>query len=350
MFQKKWLIFVILIFIAGTGRLNANSLLDWFQPACATEENYWINLDLLYWKPWEKSLVLTNKKSPVFFTDNFTKAKVIHPHFNWDLGFRLGAGYATPCCLWNVSLNWTHYHTSAHQHRSTNSNDITNVNNQQGMFPIWALSKDILAGDYVSAAKLDWRLHLNLIDLDFGYPLSCLNCFEIRPYVGIRTAIINQNAHIGYSGGIFFIDIIQAGISLNGTDHVHLRNDFWGIGPRFGISPQYSLGNGFCLYGDAAISGLCGVFDVNQKECFLGSKRFHHHKHLVRVRGIADLAAGISWDTCFCQGRYSVAFKLGWEYHIFFHQLELKGDDFHLVSHNRDLDVQGVTFSSQFAF
>lgn len=315
---------------------------------CEDECNVSAHFDLLFWKAREKSLVLTNETSPVFFTDDFTLAKVLHPEFHWNLGYRIGVDYLLPCTCWQATLDWTHYNTSISQHRVTNSNDLTNRNNQEGMFPIWALSPDIIAGDYVSEAHLNGKLNLNLIDLDFGHHIACANCFEIKPYIGLRTAFINQHAKIHYNGGIFLTTIIEGGVSLNGTDRIHLKNNFWGMGPRLGIKPEFFLANGFSLYGDAAIAGLLGEFSLDQKETYLDVERFSHHKNFVRFQWIGDLAAGVAWKTCLFE--YLLTFKLGWEYHIFFQQLKLKGDSFHLISHDRNLDVQGVTFSSQMEF
>lgn len=338
MFSKIYVRLILLIGLAAWGQASA-------------ENNFSAHVDLLYWKAHEKSLILTNKKSPIFFTDDFTKAKVIHPHFDWNLGYRIGVGYSFPCSPWKATLDWTHYDTKVRQHRATNSNDLTNVNNQQGMFPIWALSDDIIAGDYISKASLKGKLSLNLIDLMFnGRSIVCGKCFEILPYAGIRTAWIRQHANIDYRGGIFLIDIIEAGVSLEGSDHIYLKNDFWGIGPRLGMQPLFSIGHGFSIYGDAAISALGGVFNIDQKETYLQRERFSRHKHETRLRWIGDLAAGISWKKPLCNERYLLTLELGWEYHIFFHQLELKKDAFHIISSNRNLDVQGVTFASHFEF
>jgi hypothetical protein len=306
-------------------------------------ENIWVRADLLYWKAHEKSLVLTNKTSPVFTTDNYTKTKVLHPHFEWDPGFRLGLGYYSPCSDWFVTFNWIHYQTHVHQKRTTNSNDLTNVNNQQGMFPIWSLSNDIIAGDYVSNAFLRGKIYLDFYDFDFGRGFVCLNSLQLKPYVGIRGANVCQRAHVKYSGGIFVLEILEGGVSLNGTDHMNMKNDFWGVGPRAGIAPRYYLGGGFSLYGDAAISGLWGRFHVRQKETYLQSVRFSHRKNRTSYREIIDLALGLSWKACTCDQRYALYFQLGWEYHILFRQLELRRDAFHLVRGNRNLEVQGIT-------
>lgn len=313
-------------------------------------EDVWLSADLFYWKAYEKSFVYTNRTSPVFTTDNFTKAKVLDPDFDWNFGSRLSLGYFYPCYSSDAVLSWTHYHTSINQKQLTDSNDLINVNNQRGMFPIWSFSDDIIAGDYVSDAFMRGRLALDLFDLDMGGHFDYSECLQVRVYLGLRGVWIRQSANVKYRGGIFLIGIIDGGIPLNGTDFIHLRNNFWGIGPRFGIAPEFNLGGDFSLHGDMAISGVIGSFSLHQKEKYLGHVRFSHDSHPTKFRWIGDLALWLAWKTCLCDGMYPLTLKLGWEYHIFFHQMQLRRDNFHLIPGNRNLAVQGVSFGADFEF
>ena len=155
---------------------------------------------------------------------------------------------------------------------------------------------------------------------------------------------------VDYQGGIFYVAILQPGISLNGTDEIKMKNNFWGLGPRIGFDPKFNLGGGWSIYGDAAISGLYGIFSIKQEEIFLSTTRYDNHEHLDRFRWIGDFAAGIGWEKPLSDDCYAISLKLGWEYHIFWHQMELKTDSFDLVPDNRNLNVQGVTLSARFDF
>jgi len=172
----------------------------------------------------------------------------------------------------------------------------------------------------------------------------------LKPYVGIRTGWIQQHTDIDYAGGIFFTTILLGGLSLDATDFIKMKNHFWGMGPRIGIAPHIILGKGFSFYGNADISNLLGYFNVKQKENFLYVDRFVYHKDPFRACWIGNLVAGIEWKTFFCDERYALTFNAGWDYYIFFHQMELKTDNFDLVPHNRNLSIQGVVFSGRFDF
>lgn len=328
------------------GAVSADSCFDWqsYYPAVNDGDNVWIEVDLLYWKPWEKAVVATNKKSNVFATDDFTKTSAVHPHFQWDLGYRLSSGYLFSSELWTVEGSWTHYHSHVSQNRSSHGSSFI------GMFPIWSLSEDVITGDYVFKSDLHWKLTVNLLDLQFVRYWKPLSWLEINPYLGIRSAWIKQHGNVEYQGGMFLIGILFPGLSLNGTDFIKMKNDYWGLGPRLGIAPRILLGRGFSLNNEAAIAGLYGFFETSQHEKYLKVTRFSKHQHLNRFRWIADLAAGIQWKTLFDQDRYALTFKADWEYHLFFHQFELKKDRFRLVPKNRNLSLQGVTFSVRFDF
>ena len=312
------------------------------------ENKFWVGVDLIYAKAREKSLVLTNHKCDLFTTDDFTKSAPLHPHFDWDFGYRIGMGYLFPPHMHHaldISMEWMHYHTRAEQHEL--ANETANI---QGMFPIWSLSDDILRGDYVTRADLNWGLTINMLDLALNYSLHYKKRIEMKSFVGLRSGWIKQRMDIDYKGGIFLLDLLASGVSLVGTDTIAMKNNFWGLGPIVGVCPRYILCHGIRLYVDTAISGLCGYYSLHQKETYLEKTRFYSSRHPVQFRWIGDLGAGAYWKTFLYKTTYPVVVKLGWEYHIFFNQMKLQGDAFGLVSDNRNLELQGVTLSTSLDF
>jgi hypothetical protein len=320
------------------------SLRDSYYPAVKDGFDVWIEADLLYWKPWERALVATNKQSDVFVTDDFTKAPIERPHFEWDLGYRISTGYLFSSDRWTVEAAWTHYTSRVSQHRSSHDSAFL------GMFPIWSLADGIIPGDYVFESDLKWKFTINMIDLQFQRCFKPWHWLELNPLMGLRSAWVKQGGHIVYQGGIFLIGILQPGVSLNGSDFIEMKNNYWGIGPRLGVDPRIIIGHGFSINAEAAISGLYGFFKVRQKETYLNTTRYSNHQHLNRFRWIGDLSAGLQWKALFKKERYALTFKADWEYHIFFSQFQFKKDHFGLVSSNRTLSTQGVTFSSRFDF
>ncbi len=344
----KWKVLLAFIALAHTTIAFADREVSFWDDT--QEGRRWSKFDFLFWKANEDAVVLTNETSPLFTTTDFTQTPVLHPKFNWDVGFRIAAGISPPCSDFEVIYDWIFYYTEAHQARHTDSNDLTNVNGQEGMFPIWALSEDIIAGDYVAEAHLDWQIFLTVFDWTFAKTWFLCDTFDLHPYAGLRFAYINQNVHIDYAGGIFLYNILNGGISRNGIDKVRMESDFIGLGPRIGIAPRVSLCYGLSLFGDAAISGLGGVFYIDQNERFINEERFDYDKTTSCIRAISDLAAGLAWDKSFCDDKLHFRCQLSWEYHVFFSQMKFQRDAFDLVPSNNNLSVQGVTLSFSFGY
>jgi hypothetical protein len=337
--------FTILASLFGFSLLAQEiSYIDSYNPVVRDGYNIWLEAELLFWQPWEKALVATNQKADVFTTDNFTQASLVHPHFDWSVGYRLHSGYLFAANHWDVEGIWTHFSSHISQKRSAGDDPFI------GMFPIWSFADDILAGDYVFTSDLKWKLTINILDLQFGRYFNPSSWFNIKPFLGLRSLWLQQHGNVVYQGGIFLIGILQPGVSLNGTDYIKLKNNYWGLGPRVGLAPRFILGKGFSLNMEGAVSGFAGFFTVSQKETYLDTTRFSRDTTLNRLRWMVDCAAGITWKTLLAQERYSLIFGVDWEYQVFFHQFELKKDHFGLIPNNRNLSVQGVTGSIRFDF
>lgn len=321
------------------------SVLDSLYPPIEQDKHFWLRADLLYFLPKEKSIVLTNENTNLFTTANVALQPDVETDFKWSFGSRVGFGYLFSNGLWDMTINWTRFHTSAQQCRSTQGNIGL------GMFPIWSLADDIIPFDWVSTAKMHWNLTLNLVDLDFGRSFSWRDQFFLHLLMGIRVALIDQDLDVRYGGGIFANGLNLAALgSTFGYDSIDMKNNFWGFGPRLGIEPQLNLSKGLRLYAMACVTPDYGFFDVHQKEIYLQSIRYQRNCSNNGFRWMIDAAGGILWKTFCRERRYALTFALGWEYHIFFDQVELKGDRFGLVSDNRNLSLNGLAFSACFDF
>lgn len=320
------------------------SILDSFYPPIEECSHFWLNADLLCFKPKEKSAVLTNRKTDLFTTANVTRQPTIHPDFEWDFGYRIGFGFLFANHCWDAALNWMHFTADAEQCKSTQGNI------QFGMFPIWSLADDILPYDWVSVANMHWKLKLNVVDLDFGRNLNACPFF-MRFLIGLRFAQINQHFKVRYGGGIFAngLDLPELD-STFGYDRISMENKFWGIGPRIGFEPELNLGCGFRFYAGAYGTMSIGSFDLDQKETYLKTVRFKCCSNPHKVRWIIDAASGIMWRAFSCCQQYAFTLAFGWEYHMFFQQMELTSDTFCLVSDNRNLSLNGTALSARFDF
>lgn len=306
---------------------------------------FWINASLLAFLPQEKSVVLTNRPTDLFTTADVTLQPPLKPHFRWDVGSRVAWGYHFSDQKWDMSISWMRFGAHLKQQVTTHG-DIG-----LGVFPIWSLADDILPFDWVSHANMQWKLKLNILDIEWGRTFWQCNQFVLRLPLGVRAACIHQHFNVGYGGGIFANGLNLAALdSTFGCDRINMKNNFWGIGPRLAVEPQLSLGKGFRLYATAAGTAACGIFHLAQKEVYLKTLRYQRNCCPVKIRWIVDATGGILWKRKFCDDQYALTCAFGWEYHLFLKQLELKGDRFGLVSCDRNLVLNGFAFTVNFDF
>lgn len=337
------------LFGAACSCLSLNSHAETTLSQPANQKHFWYELSALYFQPWEKSVVATNKYSSVLNTYDFTSQKVCPPHFDWDWGFRVASGYFFLPPQWSFDLQWTHFSARTSQTKNTITNDAIDPNNLQGSFPIWALQSSTLSSDYISNSYLHWKLSLNLLDLNFDRMFH-VRRFCFKPFVGLRSAWIKQSFTIEYAGGIFSQTFISPGNSINGQMDISMKNNYWGLGPRIGLTPSVLLGKGISIYGEGAISALMGTFRREQEGEYMGSSQFSISSRPFGLRWVLDAAGGLMYCTSLFANRYDLSVQIGYEFHDFYQQMGLERDQFHVASDNSNLSMQGVVANVRFDF
>ena len=297
--------------------------------------NFFLTGDFLYWKAEENGLTYAFK---VKHPENDLFNNHLHlkdPHFEWDYGFRVGAGWNIPHDHWDLYLNWTHFYTGAQGH--------VHANQDEGIFPVWAAPFGPLGNHFVLRSKAFWKLYLNILDAELGKEYYVGKKLSLRPHLDIRTVWIDQHFTVDYEDP-----------DLN--DRVEMKQNYWGIGPRVGLDLQWWLCWGLSICGNADISLVYGKIRSHQEEEMVGVPgHLHYNQHLHITRAITDLGLYLAWDHMFYHDQYHFGLKAGWEEHLFFGQNQLFRflDPFFngsIVSNQGDLALQGWTFSARIDF
>lgn len=274
-------------------------------PMCCEESSghFFVEGDLLYWKAHVSGLELGFGTSTIDQTTvSQTQTTISNeydadPHFKWNAGYRIAAGYQFDCSEWELGAVWTYFHD--HGSKSINE-DADTVNTTR------------------CGVKLDQ------LDILFAYNTSLNSCFKFKPFVGIRAARIKENLNA------LLVTDITISPSTFATRTVTLDDDqtYRGIGPILGIQGIWDVGCGFGIYGNAAASLMYGKYNVhfNDTDIFsapLSDQIFSRNvRHLRGVDCNIDLALGITWNTCVCDS-YQLSLKLGFEHHQFFNHNRL---------------------------
>ncbi len=291
--------------------------------------NLWILGEALLWQAVQDNMEYIYKGTDGSNNSRFRDIK--NPHFEWDWGWRFGAGYNIPRDGWDLSLIWTHIknHAKGTTHKGDEVLDI-----------IWSVAAYKVGSPTVAHAH--WDAHLDQIDFDLGRQFYVGRHLTIHPKAGVRSAWIFQDYDVSWS-------------DQSGTQKNDMKNKYWGFGFLAGIDSDWMLGAGFSLFGDAGLAILLGFFDVNQHGTFNNSTNSKISESLRTGRPIFDLDLGLKWAKKIYHDRFAIAFKVGYEYHLYFNQnqflLSNGNDGFELFNPvNGDLTYQGVTFSGQFDF
>jgi len=324
-----------------------------------------INISGFYWKANEDGLeyaIENDNSAALIMGENnhiLVNSDFKSPNFDWEFGFKAGFGYNSPCDGWDIGLYWTRYDGRASSHIEAEDLD------SQSILPIWSnLYAPTFGGISIFAtdSKTDWKLQLNLIDIELGRESWNSRYLTLRPHVGIRLGYIDQDYDIIYSGGSWSDSNILA------TGNVKLENDFKGVGLRGGLDSIWNLGCGWALYADFALSLMNGRFKIDHEESLRGTESPFNKDKLLETSNsfhstkmIADFAFGLQWSSLICDCKYGLLVALGYEQHLFFDQNQLwriaivqgnETEEFNNIYQQGrgDLSTQGWTLSAGFDF
>lgn len=291
-----------------------------FQPAscCNCGGKFTFRADLLYWKPHISCLELDFGKTTISQTVNEGVTTFLgseydaDPHFKWNAGFRVAAGYQFCGSELELGVLWTHFQDSG------------NRSNHSG-------------SDNSNRTKLG--LKFNQLDLVVGYNAPSCDNFHYRPYLGVRGAKIDTHL----KARLFTTISLPEEVFALESRYLNDKQRYTAVGPLLGLQGEWGLCSGFSLYGNVAASVLYGRSTVHQHDfdfftAPISQQFITRTKKQVRNWDCnIDLGLGVRYDTCICDA-YRVSLLLGLEHHEYFNQARLSAD-------RGDLSFDGVIFS-----
>ncbi len=294
------------------------------------------------------------------------------PSSKWEYGFKLGLGYNTTCDGWDFRVLWTNYHGKANSHIEAENDD------NHTLLPLWsnfngtdgAADPTFVLPVFATDIEAKWNLNLDLIDFELGRDFWSGRKVALRPHIGLRFANIRQNYEIDQRGGSWS----EPAPRLN--NEVDIDNNFKGIGMRSGLDTLWTLGCGWSIYGDTAVSLVYGRFNIDHDETnrqastsFTKDKFFETTDSFRASRLMLDFGIGLQWSALFCDCDYKLKVNLGWENHLFLDQNQMwrvvkvtepvgtqdtapSGITLANIFHQRrgDLDTQGWTLTVELDF
>jgi hypothetical protein len=157
---------------------------------------------------------------------SFGTATLVDAPFDWNAGVRIGLAKQVGYEEADVTFYYTNFSTEA--------------KNQAGGEVYSAFLGNFFVGNpdgvdfgphYQSATML-WDFDFHALDLEFGRKLTVSKSLTLRPFVGLKAAIINQFAQSHWHSPIN----TASQTYLYDSAVENLKHDFWGIGPSLGVA------------------------------------------------------------------------------------------------------------------
>jgi hypothetical protein len=217
------------------------------------------------------------------------------PNYKWRAGFRLGAEFMFERNF-NLETDWTHFNGYANHENQEDKNG-------------------------------HWKLDYDTIDLTIAHNFYPCHRFFVKPFIGLRGAIIHQKLESNLVTTKTDIEQVVTTITTKLDD----KEKFWGVGPELGIEADWYLGWDLSVY--AMFDAVPYYGNVHSKnddvDTILSTKNINDIKGNSCFNSIGtDGAIGIRWDKYLCYKNCDVhiLLKLGLEQHRIYEFSNLGAD------------------------
>ncbi|MDP1607973.1 MAG: Lpg1974 family pore-forming outer membrane protein [Chlamydiales bacterium] len=288
---------------------------------------FWAIGNVLYWTAYEGGTEIAYYAEPGIFSFPVpTKVKSVS--FNWDVGYRVGAGWVSPHDNMEISALFTRVEPEGNfSMNATAPNTINGV-----------ILPDILAA---TGGFAEWNVKYSVIDVEFARSYFLSRYFYMRPYFGSRTAWVMQSADISFSG--------SAPVTA------HLRNDFVGNGLRAGSDSKWFFARHWNFFLGASASALFGGFTVatGAHGGDIGDDDVKSSAY--KIVPMAQMQMGLGWETSFACSSSQLAINVGYELNYLWRQnqlpvLENLPSPVYGARQSQDLAFHGLTVDVELAF
>ncbi|MBS0653873.1 MAG: hypothetical protein JSR39_10175, partial [Verrucomicrobia bacterium] len=290
--------------------------------------NVFLTADFIYWRPTVDNYQFAASGIAIVGADGVTpvpphkRGETKNPGFEFQPGFKVGAGLKFAHDGWDVYTNYTWLNPETFKAtQSSSSGDMVGP------------SDPYYGSPTLSKVKDRFQQTFNVIDLELGRQFFLSKYLTLRPYLGLKSAWINQSQHNFLT--VFNNDTNGLGINSflvpNGETITMLiqkqKVESWGIGIRAGIAPIWYFMKDFGLYSNLALSGMWTSYVSHLKTSFKGTITDFNTGVVSPVSGVTadighsfhsvtpviELGLGLSYIAFFHHDAYALTLSAGWE-------------------------------------
>ncbi|MGB7978744.1 MAG: Lpg1974 family pore-forming outer membrane protein [Chlamydiales bacterium] len=261
-------------------------------------------MSFIYWQPIQENmeLGLANTTAAVRDVLDAVTANVINMNFKFKPGFKIGLGGSFSHDNWDTLLEYTWFHNTNSQ-----SSDGPSGGNIIPMIGAPASTGDSL----YSSVSENWRLKMDIIDLDLGRWYYVGTNLMFRPSFGVRADWIRQR-------------LVFNGVSATDEGEVYSKSSSWAIGPMAALDSSWNIGCGFRIFGNAETDLLFTKYTrLRYNETHTNVDLIPisvKQSHVYAIRPHFDLELGLGWGTYLDCNNWYLDFKAGYEMQAFLFQ------------------------------
>lgn len=292
----------------------------------------------LYWQPRQDGMEVGFTQTITGSFANFTENNsILNLDWNYRTGYKVGLGFHTSLDDWDMSAEYTWFHMN---HRTT----FRHV----PIFAKWfALNTtpDFLGGtldNEFASIDSDWKLHLDMGDVEVTRASYVGTNFVLRPHLGGRILWLKQH-------------YIQSGPNLSTffdgtTITMDARSRWFAGGPRIGVEANFIFGGrNLRFFGNADASLLYGRYHVNYASPIIptvpgGASNLTAKNRVSAVRANADIGAGFALGFYVGHHNFHVDILASYDFQVFWNQNMMADLVFNINEPNiGNLYIQGLT-------
>lgn len=263
--------------------------------------------------------------------------------FEWDSGVRVNLGYELPCFCLELEGRWMHL---CNDNTVSKDGTIIFATPFLGIFDNPIVSGSGAGALATGVPESQWKMELNMFDLDLKYALIHNQCVRFSAFFGAKGGWIEQEQMMRY---LNFVNSASATDPANAIATEY--NNFYGAGPLVGLELFYHVGCDVYLH--AAVDGAMLFGQLQSPATYVGSVTgpgaatvdIRSHSSTCQTLPAASFQLGLSWESCFC-GCYPFHLDVGYELqhysHSFLNVNSLTGVLFVTNTGYGDLLLQGL--------
>lgn len=313
----------------------------------------------IYWQAREENLDIGMRSNtpvpfavpPTLDAASPSVAKVIHPHFAYKSGFKVGLGVNFDYDHWDTFTEYTWFHGTT----DTGISALTvPFSLGSGQVILASQGHPSTATDdlFFASANQTWNLKMDFLDMSMARSYYSGTKLIFRPFVGARAAWIRQKEFISYNGSSEQVSTPEGGQSVQTVLNKTVSQ---GLGPRAGFETKWQVGYGFRLIGNGSADILYTRYNYTFKQQVTsiagagtpGQNVQIKENHNDFLRPHADFEMGFGWGSYFDNHNWFIDASATYGFQVFWDQNMFRNFTSVNFAHNNvpngNLYIHGLT-------